>query len=535
MARGVGLSSDSASYMDCSINLSRGDGYNSALYRYFRPVSAEDYVREIVSGGRVKARPETYFPPLYSYVLAFLIKTGLSAETAATWMALVLFSLNVLLVGFLVFRFTRGCWPFAFAGALFMLGSESMLQVHTNVLSEPLFILLCTAGLAILSGYLEKGGRGLLLAGALVSGLAFLTRYSGAALIGTGLLGLCLCRRKPVLRRLPAALAFLFVSCLPMAGFILRNLLLTGRPPFPRPGFPVLGVSILREFRSVLASWALPGSDRVELFSVQNTILSSALAIVLVAVLIGTLVLARRDRKAGLSGGSKPGIPCLFALFAPVYLIVFLFAETFARGLLKADLRLLSPLFAPLLIISASILWRRLGPPPRGGIRRAVSAVLAVYALCYAGCGVYWMSVCHRIGRGYNSRIYQAPEVVQALDKVRALGVVPIFTNDCGAVYFQAGRYAYLLPSDSGSNDLAVIAEAVGSAPACFVCYWTPLHRVAGKDDLDRDRFEKSLIEIFGSRILVRTAMMTVLWRPALTRSPRPSPAFQHSLAGRGS
>jgi len=380
--------------MDCSLNLLRGNGYYSSLYWYFRPISAEEYVREIVSEGRVKSRPETYFPPFYSYSLAFLIKTGLSAETAAAWMASVLFSLNALIVGFLVFRFTRsparspglqggdekrgsgsilnkprpsslgvenlarGSWPFAFAAALFMLASECMLQVHTMALSEPLFILFCLAGLAILSEYIEKGGWGLLLAGGLVSGFAFLTRYPGAALIGTVLLGLCVGLRRPVSRKLPAAVAFLFLSCLPMAGFLLRNFLLTGRPPVARPVLPGLGDYLSREVRSTLASWALPGSYRIELFSGQNTILSSAVAIVLVAVIIGTLVLARRDRKAGLSDGSRPGIPYLFALFVPVYLVVFFFIDVFAKGLPKLGIRLLSPLFAPLLIVSVYSLWR---------------------------------------------------------------------------------------------------------------------------------------------------------------------------------
>jgi len=126
------------------------------------------------------------------------------------------------------------------------------------------------------------------------------------------------------------------------------------------------------------------------------------------------------------------------------------------------------------------------------------------------------MSVCHREGRGYNNRIYQAPEVARVMEEVRALGTVPIFTNDCGGVYFQAGRYGYQFPSAGGTNDLATIAEAVESAPACFVYYWTPAHRAGGKDRLDRDRFEKSLIETFGPRILARTEMLTVLWRPAL-------------------
>jgi len=515
LARGVGLNPDSARYLDCAINLSRGQGYNSALFRYYRPIPVEDYVREIVSEGGVRPRPEIYYLPAYPVCLASLIGAGFSAQTAAGWLAIFLFGLNAATVGFLVYRATRGSVSFAVGAALFMLGSESMLYVHTMALSEPLFIFLCLTGLFFLTEYLEKGGRGFLLAGAVVSGLAFLTRYSAAALIGTSLVGLCLIAKKPTFKKLPAALAFLFLSCLPLAGFILANSLRAGRVPFRRPVFPVLDASFLPELRSTLSSWAVPGSFRIEMFSGQNAFLSAAVAVALLAIMAGMIVVAYRNRKAACPDGKAPGIPFLFALFALVYWVVLMCAEVFVDGLLRPDLRLLSPMFAPLLIAAAFLFWRWLGSIPRGGMRRAVTVVLVVYTLFYAGCGIYWMSICRRNGRGYNSRAYQAPEVVQALNEVRALGAVPIFTNDCGAVYFQAGRYAYSFPSEVGTKNPAALAKALGTAPACFVYYWTPPHLAAVEGNMDRDRFEKSLIETLALRILVRSETITVLGRPA--------------------
>jgi 4-amino-4-deoxy-L-arabinose transferase-like glycosyltransferase len=392
-----------------------------------------------------------------------------------------------------------------------------MLYVHTMALSEPLFIFLCLTGLFFLTEYLEKGGRGFLLAGAVVSGLAFLTRYSAAALIGTGLVGLCLIAKKPTFKKLPAALAFLFLSCLPLAGFILANSLRAGRVPFRRPIFPVMDASFLPELRSTLSSWAVPGSDRIELFSGQNPVLSLGAAAVLLMILTGAIVPALRGRKGGLpeEKASGPGMPFLFALFVPVYLGVFLLAEVFVGGLLRPGIRLLSPAFAPFLVATASLVQRWLGSLSKRGLRRAGSVLLAAYTLVYAGCGIYWMSICRRNGRGYNSRAYQAPEVVQALNEVRALGAVPIFTNDCGAVYFQAGRYAYSFPSEVGTKNPAALAKALGTAPACFVYYWTPPHLAAVEGNMDRDRFEKSLIETLALRILVRSETITVLGRPA--------------------
>jgi hypothetical protein len=120
-----------------------------------------------------------------------------------------------------------------------------------------------------------------------------------------------------------------------------------------------------------------------------------------------------------------------------------------------------------------------------------------------------------RDASGRDSRLHQAPEVVQALDEVRALGAIPIFTNDCGAVYFQAGRYAYLFPSEAGTNGPAALAKALGTAPACFVYYWAPPHLAAAEGNRSRDLFENGLIDTLGLRILAKTETITVLWRPA--------------------
>jgi len=511
------LSPDSANYIDCAVNLSRGLGFQSALHRYFRPLPAEDYVREITSETGLERRPETYFPPLYPALLAFLIKTGFSAETAAAWLAIVCFALNIFTVGYLVFRFSRGSPLPAVGAALFMLGSESMLFVHTSAITEPLFILLCLAGLAILSAYLERGRLGFLLAGAAVCGLAFLTRYIGSALIGTGFIGLCMFSRKPFLKRLPAAMIFLVLSLLPVAIFFPGNSLTIERSPLPPKVFSIAKASDLPAIRSTLSSWAFPGSGRIELFSGQNALLSSAVAVVLLSIMAGAIVSARRDRKTLPAGGILSGTPLFFALFVPVYLAGFLFAEVSVHGLLVLDMRLLSPLFAPLLVTTAYVLRGWLGSLSNNGIRRVASTVLAAYALVYTGCGIYWMSVCHRNGRGYNNRNFQATEVVQALETLPALGAVPVFTNDCGAIYFQAGRYAYQFPCERGIRNPAVLEKAIGIASACFVYYWTPAHLEALEKltEGSRDRFEKGLIEALGLRILAKSRMITVLWRPA--------------------
>jgi len=56
------------------------------------------------------------------------------------------------------------------------------------------------------------------------------------------------------------------------------------------------------------------------------------------------------------------------------------------------------------------------------------------------------MAAYHRLGRGYNNSSFQAADVASALALVRSLGAVPIFTNDCGAVYLSGRSLRLSIP-----------------------------------------------------------------------------------------
>lgn len=513
--RGIGLNPDSASYMDCAINLARGYGYNSALYRYYRPIPADDYAREAVSPAGVRPRPQRYYLPGYPALVTLLILAGARPEPAALWLAVVLFGLNALVVGLIVHRETRGSTPFAVGAVLIMLGSESMLVAHSQALSEPPFILLCLVCLWLLSRYLETGGRRFLAAAGLVGGLAFLTRYPGAALIGAGLGGLFLLPEKPIRSRALPALSFLALSCLPAAAFILRGYLVSGRFPVHLDHLHSRMGEVGGELLG-LASWVVPGSHRMELFSGLNVILAAIVAAVLIVVPFACgLAGARRrpDSELGRPAHERRAL-FLFSALIPAYLTAFLAANAILKGALLPDIRLLSPMFPALLIVAAACLKERIESLSSVRFRRAAALGLAVYVVVSAGCGAYWMSVCHRQGRGYNNSSFQAPDVEAAMAQVRTLGAVPIFTNDCGALYFQAGRYAYQFPSRAGVKAPAALAEALGDLPACFVYYWTPAHVRAHKNGESRESFEGALIAALGLETLFKSESISVFRRP---------------------
>lgn len=510
-ARGIGLNPDSAFYIDGAVHLAAGQGYRSSLHRYFHPLSADEYVRQTAAPGGVEPRPCRFYLPFYPAVLALPIMAGARPESAALWLAVLLFGLNIFLVGLAVSDVTRGSPAFIVGAALLTASSESMLVAHGMALSEALFIFLCLSGLRLLGSYLESGRPAGLVWAGIVSGLATLTRYPGAALVGTGVFGLMAFAGKPLRRKAVTALVYAALGLFPVAAFVLG-----GHFAIDTSALRPESATALAGALEGLASWIMPGTQRIVMIPGQAVFLAAVAAAVLL-VLTASCLLAARTR----AGGPQPGLqnggrrsPVLYAAFIPAYLAFFLAADAILKGCLLPDIRLLSPLFPPFLVVVAWRLKEGLGRMRSTGKTRIVVAVLGVYAAVYSGCGAYWMSVCHRQGRGYNNSSFQAPDVEAAMAQVRTLGAVPIFTNDCGALYFQAGRYAYQFPSRAGVKAPAALAEALGDLPACFVYYWTPAHVRAHKNGESRESFEGALIAALGLETLFKSESISVFRRP---------------------
>jgi len=89
--------------------------------------------------------------------VAALSGTGLDVQPASRYLGLILFAFNIFLAAAFVYRYTAPRRSPALAAAALMFGSESMLMLHANALSEPLFIFLGLLGLLGLTSYIENG------------------------------------------------------------------------------------------------------------------------------------------------------------------------------------------------------------------------------------------------------------------------------------------------------------------------------------------------------------------------------------------
>ncbi len=163
---GAGVSSDAARNLSTADSLVEGKGFVDML-----------------------GAPLLLWPPLYPLVLAGAsLITRWGTFQAAWYLNVALFAVNIWLAGWLLYRIFPDRPVLAVFGSLIVLFSRSLLRIHANVASEPLFetFLLC---FFILAAQFLRTGSSLSLWGMFaLTALAILQRYLGVVLVGVGVL-----------------------------------------------------------------------------------------------------------------------------------------------------------------------------------------------------------------------------------------------------------------------------------------------------------------------------------------------------------
>ena len=195
---GAGVSSDAARNLSTADSLVQGKGFVDML-----------------------GAPLLLWPPLYPLLLAALsLITGWGTFQAAWYLNVLLLAVNVWLAGWFLYLIFRDEPIFALIGSLVVLVSRSLLRIHANVASEPLFETFILGFLIASAGFLESGSRITLWTMFVLAGLATLQRYLGVVLIGVGL---AVDLKKDGIRRIGGLILPTAVSVLPIGAWALLH------------------------------------------------------------------------------------------------------------------------------------------------------------------------------------------------------------------------------------------------------------------------------------------------------------------------
>lgn len=424
---GPGVGGDATIYISSAKNLLTGNGLGW-----------------IEADGTFRFLP--YTPPFYPLLLALLGLFGIDLTAGARWMNVFFFSALIFGCTLFLYRLTGKTWLSCLLGLLIAF-SPVILGVEVWAMSEGLFLILAFAGLGLIFFYLTSDQKQLLVWAAVLAGMAFLTRYMGAAVIGAGGLALLLLSQNPSRRRWVDAAWFGVVSLLPMVVWGVISLIYTGtissRSPQP---IGVMGSRFLEMGQPLLEIylfWLFPGSviDRL-----PGVLRAAAVLLPTVGFIFVGILLWRKTRNNEASELIRRAwlLVVLLVLFILSYLLVLTVVQVFTYPPVTLASRMLSPvhLAALLLLPALAYLVMHFWAQVRWASWVVVAGLL-IFTGSYLLRGALVVRDYTRDGVGYTGRAWQQSTLIHEVRKIPA--EIPLVSNDVTALYYLTGRRAYPL------------------------------------------------------------------------------------------
>jgi hypothetical protein len=411
--RGVGLGFDSVAYISAARNFINGLGLGRMTCLGFKPM--------------------TFWPPFYPLVLAFFSIFGLDALVAARIISALGFGMTVFLAGFLVSRITKSLGFSLLASCLIILFSP-ILRIFSWAMSEALFVPLALGALLFFGEYLEHPRQKYLILGALLVGLAILTRFIAIALLAIGILILILDTKSTVGQRVKNILLLLGIACFPIIVWITRNQIIAHTSTGRKIGLNIPPMIKFDPFIQQITSWVLPVSYTVHRMRLL------LIGIFFIGLVVSTLIIIIKRKKSL----DQLNILLLFLLYTIIYPLVILTTIVFFKPSMSVvDERILVPLLVGLLILFVLILvyaWNT-----KKWFLRILCILIFLWMIAYhLPLQVENIKTLHSDGQGYAAQQWQESP---ALAYLKEMPTNMVYTNDFQATYFMAGLNACILPT----------------------------------------------------------------------------------------
>lgn len=422
--RGVGLGSDSISYVNMAQNIAEGNG----VMRSWNIEPPE---------------PEILWPPFYPFIIAVPTMLGVPLLTSARWVGALLFGANILIVGLIVRRHTGArIWP-PVTASLFVMSYESMLIYHGMAYSEQVFILLGVGGLALLADSFTSSRNTHLVFSAMAISLACLARYAGFALIVTGVMAIFLFRKGRFSRRMRDAFLFGATSTLPTLAWLGRNYLLAGSMAGRAEMEPGTLAENLNRGITAISGWLMPqpftywlaarstGPGNVRFFEIVLT----SLVLVGIVALFATVLRLRRfsEDKAASTLVTVLGLFILAAIVLVTITNLLFTSETVLKE------RQLLPSYVAIVISAVIVADGHIQITKRRGWPRAAVALMTVTILfLHTYTAIEWVRTSWDRGLNWSYDVLDESEIMHTADGI-PLHIL-IYSNLPQPLYAYTGR-----------------------------------------------------------------------------------------------
>ena len=412
---GAAMNGDAVQYVAGARSILAGDGFG-------------------MPDGFGEVQPLVAMPPFFSTVLAAVGLIGVDPLQGARYLHVVLYGLNIILAGVLVYRNSGSSVPAVLVG-LWFLTSTILLAIHTFALTEPLFITLLLLCFYLLNRFSESNALAWLFAAGISAGFAAITRFAGLALIAAGALSLLALTTRPRRRRLFDSLIFGVLGVVPFLLWSWRNIQLGGSATARQVQFMITRTRLVLDLGNA-STWFLP--DTIER---GLRILIFVGLILLFAAFI--LHLVRRVFLRGEAAESSRWFLVLLGVFILSYIAMMAGSMAYLDATMRINHRYLSPAVITAMMLIGIILYREMVTHPANSwVRNGVMLLLGIVLTLNAWRLVQFLQD-PTINYGLSDPRFSS-ETIQAIDQLDAS--IPIITDQREKVYILTGRTPHSVP-----------------------------------------------------------------------------------------
>ena len=419
---GLGLTDDAISYISAARALLSGQGFT----RIWLATGLE---------------PITHWPPLFSALMAGTSSIlEIAPYRSARFINILVFGANAGIWGFFGWKMTSSRLAGIFLSILF-LSNSTLLRLHAQALSEPLYLLISLLAFLIFSLYYEKENNKLLVLAGILTGLSYLTRYAALSLLATFIVAIFILR--PSWKKRFSSLVYFLAGALPvMLAWMLRNTLVgesaTNRAIEWHP------ITVENTQRGLIAFFRFIAPLREISFPLLEKPLLLAIIPSLIAFVL-LIWLLPRSLKYFLKPkeNTQPeSLSFLTTLYIFIYMGSLLISLSFFDAATPLNDRILSPVYlACLVILIFFIHWMA----QQGKITaRFIAFGIAIFFLGMAILAqIRTVKDLQESAQGFASWRWRESVVMAAIRDLPA--DIEIYTNQPPAVYFWTDRPAYRL------------------------------------------------------------------------------------------
>jgi hypothetical protein len=260
-------------------------------------------------------------------------------------------------------------------------------------------------------------------------GLAMAVRYVGVTLLPTALVCLWLIDKRPLTYRLRECFFLAVVSSLPLAAWIIRNLIVTGTATNRPLAFHPVGLDHLKELVGRLCYLYFP--INVSLWLIIPVLLA-------VAAVIVTQLYRQRP------GATAKTLLSLIVVFCAIYVSFLLVSMSFFDASTTFEYRILAPVGVFAMVLAVSLCLKIATTADRAWVRWLTGAF--VVGVLVANAPEQWRmaSDLHHNGYYYSSRQWRESETLAFLSSVPQS--VTVYSNHPHAIGYLLGRRAQKVP-----------------------------------------------------------------------------------------